>query len=52
MKEIHIKTDCNAKEAKSNHHASAAKIKTDGNAKRAKSHHASRGLFVRRASKN
>jgi hypothetical protein len=51
MKEIQIKTDGNAKRAKSNHRASAAQINTDGNAKRAKSHHASKGLFVRRASK-
>jgi hypothetical protein len=50
-KEIQIKTDGNAKRAKSNHRALAAQIKTDGNAKWAKSHHASKGLFVRRASK-
>jgi hypothetical protein len=32
-KEIQIKTDGNAKQAKANHRASAAQIKTDGNAK-------------------
>jgi hypothetical protein len=48
---IQIKTDGNAKRAKSNHRASAAQIKTDGNAKRAKSHNSSKGLFIRRASK-
>jgi hypothetical protein len=50
-KEIQIKTDGNAKRAKSNHCASAAHIKTGGNVKRAKSHHASKRLFVRIESK-
>jgi hypothetical protein len=36
---------------KSNHRASAAQNKTEGNGKRAKTHHASKGLFVKRASK-
>jgi hypothetical protein len=51
MKEIQIKTDGNAKQAKSNHRERATHIKTYGNAKRATSRHASRGLFVRRATK-
>jgi hypothetical protein len=50
-KEIQIKTDGNAKRAKSNHRASTARIKTDGNYNQEKSHHASKGIFVRRASK-
>jgi hypothetical protein len=50
-KEIDIKTDGNAKQTKSNHRASAAQNRTDGNGKRANTHHASKGLFVKRASK-
>jgi hypothetical protein len=51
IKEIDIKTDGNAKRTKSNHRASATQSKTDGNGKQAKTHHASKGLFVKRASK-
>jgi hypothetical protein len=50
-KEIDIKTDDNAKRTKSNHRALASQNKTDGNGKRAKTHHASKGLFVKRASR-
>jgi hypothetical protein len=50
-KEIYIKTDGNAKRTKFKHRAFAAQNKTDGNSKRAKTHHASKGLFVKRASK-
>jgi hypothetical protein len=50
-KEIDIKTDDNAKLIKSNRRALAAQNKTHGNGKRAKTHHASKGIFVKRASK-
>jgi hypothetical protein len=50
-KEIDIKTGDNAKQTKSNRRALAAHNKTDGNGKREKTHHASKGLFVKRASK-
>jgi hypothetical protein len=50
-KEIDIKTDDNAKLTKSNRRALVAQNKTHGNDKRAKTHHASKGLFVKRASK-
>jgi hypothetical protein len=50
-KEIDIKTDGNAKRKKSNHRASAAQNRTDGNGKGAKTHHASKGIFVKGASK-
>jgi hypothetical protein len=50
-KEIDIKTDDNAKRTKSNRRALAAQNKTDGKGKREKTHHASKGLFVKRASK-
>jgi hypothetical protein len=50
-KEIDIKTDDNAKLTKSNSRALADQNKTHGNGKRAKIHHASKGLFVKRASK-
>jgi hypothetical protein len=50
-KEIEIKTDGNAKRTKSNHCALSAHNRTDDNAKGAKTHHASKGLFVKRASK-
>jgi hypothetical protein len=50
-KEIDIKTDNNAKLTKSNRRTLAAQNKTHGNGKRAKIHHASKGLFVKRASK-
>jgi hypothetical protein len=49
-KEINIKTEDNAKVTKSNC-TSLAHNKTHGNGKRAKTHHASKGLFVKRASK-
>jgi hypothetical protein len=50
-KEIDTKTDDNTKRTKSNRRALAAQNKTDDNGKRAKTHHASKGLFVKRASK-
>jgi hypothetical protein len=50
-KEIDIKTDANAKLKKSNRRALSPQNKTHGNGKRAKIHHASKGLFVKRASK-
>jgi hypothetical protein len=50
-KEIDIKTDENVKLTKSNRRSLVAQNETHSNGKRAKRHHASKGLFVKRASK-
>jgi hypothetical protein len=50
-KEIDIKTDNNAKQTKSNRRELVAQNKTYDNGKGANTHHASKGLFVKRASK-